>query len=82
MEGPEDNLVSWTSSLLFAIAYIFHLHANSRDGSTFNISLCIVDTTGFPKRVFLRDMDLIRAYCSFDEDLQNFERLRLRKHKL
>jgi hypothetical protein len=27
-KGPEDNLVSWTSSLLFALVYIFHLRAN------------------------------------------------------
>lgn len=59
-EGPEDNLVSWTSSLLFALVYIFHLHANSRDGTAFNdIFIYIIDTTKFPKAVFLQDMDLI-----------------------
>jgi hypothetical protein len=30
-----DNLVSWTSSLPFALVYMFHLHANARDGSDF-----------------------------------------------
>ncbi|KAH9204265.1 hypothetical protein DL95DRAFT_122063 [Leptodontidium sp. 2 PMI_412] len=79
-EGLEDNFVSWTSSLLFALVYIFHLHANSRDGSFFDdIFLCIIDTTKFPKAVFLRDMDLIQVYLSFDADLENFKGLRLRK---
>jgi hypothetical protein len=72
-EGPEDNLVSWTSSLLFALVYIFHLHANSGDASVFDdIFICIIDTTKFPKAVFLRDMDLIKAYLSFNPDLKKF----------
>jgi hypothetical protein len=76
-EALEDNLVSWTSSILFALVYIFHLHANSRDGSAFeDIFLCIIDTTKFPKGVFLRDMHLIDVYYSFDTDLKNFKNLR------
>ena len=79
-EGSEDNFVSWTSSLLFALIYIFHLHANSRNGSAFDkIFLCIIDATKFPKEVFLRDMELIEAYSPFDADLENFKGLRLRK---
>ncbi|KAH6714588.1 hypothetical protein BKA61DRAFT_605536 [Leptodontidium sp. MPI-SDFR-AT-0119] len=50
-KGHEDNLVSWTSSLLFALVYIFHLHANSNDRSAFDdIHLCIIDTNQFLKR--------------------------------
>ncbi|KAI9768820.1 MAG: hypothetical protein M1840_004634 [Geoglossum simile] len=83
LEGPSDNLVSWTSSLLFALVYVFYLRANPRDGSTFgDIFLCVVDTTSFPKGVFLRDMDLICAYHSFDRDLWNFKRLRSKKHNV
>ncbi|KAF5561566.1 hypothetical protein FNAPI_3590 [Fusarium napiforme] len=68
--GPDDNLVSWTSSLLFALVYIFHLYANTRDGSNFdNIHLCVVDTSIFPEPVFLRDMDLIQAYRSADYEI-------------
>uniref|UniRef100_A0A093USF3 DUF7587 domain-containing protein n=1 Tax=Talaromyces marneffei PM1 TaxID=1077442 RepID=A0A093USF3_TALMA len=81
-KGPDDNLVSWTSSLLFALIYIFNLHANSRDGSAFeDIYLCIIDTSNFPEHVFLRDMDLIRAYRSVNQDLRNFESLRMRKRR-
>lgn len=77
LEGPDDNLVSWTSSLLFALVYIFHLHANTSDQSTFdNIWLCVVDTAALPKDAFIRDTDLIRAYECFDEDLRDLGRLR------
>ncbi|KXH69608.1 hypothetical protein CSAL01_12759 [Colletotrichum salicis] len=79
LESPSDNLVSWTTSLLFALVYVFHLRANARNASTFaNIFLCIVDTTCFPQRVFLRDMDLIRAYKPFNLGLKDFEVLRSR----
>lgn len=79
-KGDSDNLVSWTSLLL--LVYVFHLHANTSDRSTFgNIHLCIMDTTCFPKGVFLQDMDLIRAYRSFDSELENFEDLRSKKYR-
>ena len=69
--GPEDNLVSWTSSLLFALIYIFHLHANTTDASPFEeISLCIVDAAYFPRGTFVQDMGLIKAYVSFDTTLR------------
>lgn len=77
----KDNLVSWTSSLLFALQYIFYRHTDSRDGSSMDkIYLCIVDTVSFPKGVFLRDMDLINAYCLFDTSLLGLKDLRTRKH--
>jgi hypothetical protein len=76
--GDEDNLVSWTSSLLFALVYIFHLRANVLDRSSFEaIFLCVVDTTLFPPGVFLRDLDLIRAFRAFDPKLNAFGNLRL-----
>jgi hypothetical protein len=69
--GPEDNLVSWASSLLFALVYIFHLHANNTDKSPFDkISLCIVNTSHFPRGTFIQDMGLINAYLRFDSKLQ------------
>jgi hypothetical protein len=75
-QGP-DNLVSWTSSLPFALVYMFHLHANARDGSDFeDIQLCIIDTTCLPIGVLVRDLDLIRAYSSYDVDLAETEKLR------
>ncbi|AEO69544.1 uncharacterized protein THITE_2120098 [Thermothielavioides terrestris NRRL 8126] len=80
-EGVEDNFVSWTSSLLFALVYIFNRHASERDGSAFeDIFLCIVDTTLFPRGVFLRDLDLIDAFRRFDDQLYNLGILR-REHR-
>jgi hypothetical protein len=78
-----DNLVSWTSSLLFALQYIFYRYTDSRDGLTLDeIRLCVVDTTSFPKGVFLRDMDLICAYRLFDSRLRNLDDLRTKKHSV
>ncbi|KAI0006979.1 hypothetical protein F4779DRAFT_537533 [Xylariaceae sp. FL0662B] len=78
--GDGDNLVSWTSSLLFALQYMFYLNTESRDRPPLNaIFLCVIDTTNFPKGVFLRDIDLIDAYASFNEDLEDFKALRSRK---
>lgn len=81
-EGP-DNLVSWTSSLLFALVYIFHLRAKKTSiRATFaKIYLCVVDTSRFPKGVFLRDLDLIRAFRAADQNLQSFENLRCRQRQ-
>ncbi|KAJ4285954.1 hypothetical protein N0V90_013520 [Kalmusia sp. IMI 367209] len=78
-KGPDDNFVSWTSSLLFALVYIFHLHASLRDGSEFHdIFLCVIDTTKFAAGTFLRDMDLIKAYGPNDADLRELEKIRLK----
>ncbi|KAF4955043.1 hypothetical protein FSARC_11950 [Fusarium sarcochroum] len=45
LQGSDDNLVSWTSSLLYALVYIFYLHANKKDDSAFEDTyLCVVDT--------------------------------------
>lgn len=90
----DDNFVSWTSSLLFACQYIFYRHREERDESSLDdIQLCIIDTLAYPQGVFLRDMDLIRAYRSFDHSfdrsfdrsfdcsLGNLETLRKKQHK-
>ena len=75
------NFVSWTSSLLFALQYVFYRYNASKDGSELDsICLCVIDTDSFPKGIFLRDMDLIRAYGLYDSDLKYFEGLRTRKH--
>ncbi|KAM3516394.1 hypothetical protein NHJ13051_009953, partial [Beauveria bassiana] len=80
--GADDNLVSWTSSLLFALVYVFHLRANIRDGSEFkDISLCMIDTKGIPDYVFIRDMDLIAAFRQESVSLLEFERLRCRQSR-
>lgn len=75
-----DNFVSWTSSLLFAIQYIYYRHLSPKDGSSLEqIKLYAIDTTRFPKGTFIRDLDLIHTFWESDnhppkknlEDLQD-----------
>jgi hypothetical protein len=80
--GLEDNFVSWTSSLLFAIQYIYYRHLSSKDGSNVEeIKLYVIDTTLFPRGTFIRDLDLIEAFWKFDDhpegkNLKNLRALR------
>jgi hypothetical protein len=77
-----DNFVSWTSSLLFAIQYIIFRHASARNGrpALDAIELCVIDTTLFPSGVFVRDLDMIQAYRSFDSTLESLYRIRQSTH--
>lgn len=81
-DGIDDNFVSWTSSLLFAIQYIYYKHLSSKDGSGLSeIKLYAIDTKGFPEGTFLCDLDLINTFSEFDDhppgkDLQNLRNLR------
>jgi len=63
-----DNLVSWSSSMLFLIRYIFYRHYDSTDESSLHdIHLLVIDTERFPARTFIRDSDLISAFKRFDD---------------
>lgn len=76
-----DNFVSWTSSLLFALQYIFYRHKSARDGSMLeDIKLCIIDTTAFADGTFIRDMDLIDAYEQFNSGLASLRKLRTQEY--
>ncbi|EXL74444.1 hypothetical protein FOPG_10471 [Fusarium oxysporum f. sp. conglutinans race 2 54008] len=56
-----DPFISWTTSLLVAIEYaIYKYKAESVELQA--IRLCIVDTTMFPKGVFIQDLDLIEEF--------------------
>ncbi|CAH0054389.1 unnamed protein product [Clonostachys solani] len=70
--------VSWTSSLLVAILYMFNRYSTDSNGATLNdIHLCVIDTSLFPKRVFLRDMDLISPLSPHNQRLARLGNLRL-----
>lgn len=63
----KDNLVSWSSSMLFLIRYIFYKHYNINDRSHIrDIQLLVVDTEKFQARTFIRDLDLISAFRRFN----------------
>lgn len=72
-----DNLLSWTSSLLFALQHAIYKRQNHRDGSDWQeIQLCVIDTTKFPSGVFIRDIDLRRSFAGINEKLDNQRQLR------
>jgi hypothetical protein len=77
----DDDLMSWTSSLLFAIQYIFYRHNSQRARPSYmDIKICVLDTQKFAQGAFIRDIDLIEVFAPFDEDLREVARLRGGKH--
>lgn len=74
-EGKFDNFVSWTSSLLYAIQYIFSRHHEERTLLD-KIDLYMVDTTKFPTGAFIRDLDLLAVYSPFNAGLQKLQGVR------
>ncbi|EQB50618.1 hypothetical protein CGLO_09933 [Colletotrichum gloeosporioides Cg-14] len=59
----DSNLVSWTSSLLFALHYAVHRHYTGE--SPQDLYLLVVDTTQFPEGAFIRDLEAIEAFRSY-----------------
>ncbi|QYT01572.1 hypothetical protein H0G86_008606 [Trichoderma simmonsii] len=56
-----DPFISWTTSLLVAIQYAIYKH-KTESAKLSTIHLCIIDTTLFPNRVFMKDLDLIEKF--------------------
>jgi hypothetical protein len=77
-----DNLMSWTSSLLFAVQYAIW-RARIRKCPLSDIKICIVDTRKFPKGQFVRDLWLLKAYhataTATGGEIQKFSHFRLEK---
>lgn len=73
----QDNLTSWTSSLLFAVQYTFYRNSSCDDTSSMeNIRICIIDTKQLDPSVFIRDMDLMAAFSQFDPSLASLRDFR------
>ncbi|KAH8912076.1 hypothetical protein BR93DRAFT_963280 [Coniochaeta sp. PMI_546] len=73
----DDNLMSWTSSLFFAIQHGLRRHHTDFDNPKLsNIRICVVDTRKFPRGTFVKDLDLMEAYVDF-EDVGSLLSLRL-----
>lgn len=89
-DNDHDNFVSWTSSLLFALLYIYHKTISEKDdrSSLYDIELCIIDTSEFDEEnLFVRDVDMIRHFSPFDSTtsgsgLSDLMQLRQSKHPL
>lgn len=76
-----DNLISWSSSLLFVIQYAIWRCHNSHHGDPAKVEICMVDTRKFPHGQFVRDMSLLRAYREapeVDEKMRSFFNFRLK----
>lgn len=76
--GASDNLMSWSSSLMFVIQYAIW---RSHIGNLFpaEVHICAIDTRVFPPGQFVRDMSLLKAYhnTELSEDQKRFFRFRL-----
>ncbi|KAK3361868.1 hypothetical protein B0T24DRAFT_538371 [Lasiosphaeria ovina] len=74
-----DNLVSWSSSLIFVIQYAIWRCYHRRCANS-EVKICAVDTTKFPQGQFVRDMTLIRAYrqtSNLENEIRRFFHFRL-----
>ncbi|RAH64291.1 uncharacterized protein BO66DRAFT_475899 [Aspergillus aculeatinus CBS 121060] len=81
-EPPNDPFVSWTSSLLFALQYIYFRRWSYRDGSPLDeINLYVIDTTKFPRGTFIRDLDLLNAFLDNDPNPQGDGLAKLKKFR-
>lgn len=75
------NLMSWTSSLLFALQYGLFKHRSSKDSSELSqIFLLILDTREFPNGTFIKDMEIMEVFANPDNtqrgNLDDFLNLR------
>ncbi|PSN60056.1 hypothetical protein BS50DRAFT_604914 [Corynespora cassiicola Philippines] len=66
-----DNLMSWTSSLLFAIQYAVWRaeRPGNHSHSTSDIKICVVDTEKFPRGQFMQDLYLLKTYHATAKEL-------------
>jgi len=60
----ECNLISWTSSLLFALQYGLYRHRGCKDKPDLSqIFLLILDTREFPKGTFIKDIEIMEVFA-------------------
>ncbi|QGI66374.1 hypothetical protein CEK27_010345 [Fusarium fujikuroi] len=74
-----DNLVSWSSSLMFVIQCANHRFYKMRDSQQDDVYICAVDTTKFPRGQFARDSWLVK---SFRNGKLTSEEMRIRNLRL
>ena len=71
--ADDCNLMSWTSSVLFALQYALYRHEMTRCELS-NINILVVDTRAFKRGVFARDVDALKAFRGAT-DSKEFDRL-------
>ena len=79
-KASECNLVCWTSSLLFALQYGFHRarQDNPENCQPSQICLLVLDTRGFCRGTFVKDLEIIDVFSPYADKCQekNLEYLR------
>lgn len=71
------NLMSWTTSLLFALQYGLHRYQTDKDYPEFgDIFLLMIDTRDFPERTFIKDLEAVNALNTHEGYLDAFLALR------
>ncbi|KAK4893547.1 hypothetical protein LTR49_028481, partial [Elasticomyces elasticus] len=70
----DDNLMSWSSSLLFVLQYAIW-RCNVRRCSPAEVSVCVVDTTKFPHGQFARDMWSLEKYDAASNESADLRKL-------
>ncbi|KAF3810911.1 hypothetical protein GCG54_00003089 [Colletotrichum gloeosporioides] len=76
-ERDVDNLVSWSSSLLFTLQYALYRHNKRRKGrSAHNVHIIMIDTTKFPRETFIRDLEVMHCLRNGNLQLKQLYRLR------
>ncbi|KAL4879872.1 hypothetical protein BJY04DRAFT_192611 [Aspergillus karnatakaensis] len=69
------NLISWTSSLMFALQYALYRH--QKDGADLrNIYLIVLDTSQFQPGTFIQDMEIMYSFQAADRGLRKFVEFR------
>jgi hypothetical protein len=64
----ECNLMSWTSSLLFALQYGLYRHRGHRDKPDLSqVFLLILDTHRFPKGTFIKHMEIMEVFAQYSD---------------
>jgi hypothetical protein len=60
--------MSWTSSLLFALQYCLYRHRALDDKPDLSqVFLLIVDTHGFPKGTFIKDIEIMEVFAQYSD---------------
>ena len=80
------NLMSWTSSLLFALQYGLYRHQTDCDEVDLSqVLLFVLDTRDFPRGTFVKDVEIINVFASHPNgsELKNLKTLlKLREGKV
>ncbi|KAF5645098.1 hypothetical protein F52700_2298 [Fusarium sp. NRRL 52700] len=76
-----NNLVSWSSSLLFVIQYANWRFCNPWSGQPGDICICAVDTSKFPRGQFARDKWLLNYFkdAQFSDPESSFRDFRFNR---